>query len=105
MVANKPAPTITTQFYNLGSGRFGHYDTDQDRAISIREGAMIQTFPQDYQFVEESEEVELNKISRLIGNAVPPRLGEVIGERIIEFLEWSDRQSSLSDFSRKRFIQ
>jgi len=105
MVANEPAPTITTQFYNLGSGRFGHYDTDQDRAISLREGAMIQTFPEDYRFVNESDEIELNKIGRLIGNAVPPKLGEVIGERVIEFIEWSDRQSSLTDFSMKTLTQ
>ncbi len=99
MVPAEPAPTITTQFYNIGSGRFGHYDTTQDRALSLREGAMIQTFPEDYRFVEDLDEVGINKTGRLIGNAVPPKLGKVIGTRVIEFLEWSDRQSSLSDFS------
>jgi DNA (cytosine-5)-methyltransferase 1 len=98
MVADKPAPTITTQFYNLGSGRFGHYDTTQDRALSLREGAMIQTFPEEYRFVKDIDEVGITKTGRMIGNAVPPKLGEVIGTRVIEFLEWSDRQSSISDF-------
>jgi len=45
MRPDEPSPTITTQFYNYGSGRFGHYDTDQNRALSILEGALIQTFP------------------------------------------------------------
>jgi len=99
MVADEPAPTITTQFYNLGSGRFGHYDTTQDRALSLREGAMIQTFPEEYRFVKDLNEIGITKTGRMIGNAVPPKLGEIIGTRVIEFLEWSDRQSSLSDFS------
>ncbi len=99
MAPDEPAPTITTQFYNLGSGRFGHYDTTQDRALSLREGGMIQTFPEEYRFVEDLDEVGITKIGRMIGNAVPPELGKVIGTRVIEFLEWSDRQSSISDFS------
>jgi len=40
MRPDEPSPTITTQFYNYGSGRFGHYDTDQNRALSILEGAL-----------------------------------------------------------------
>lgn len=98
MEADKPAPTITTQFYNLGSGRFGHYDTDQNRALSLREGAMIQTFPRDYQFAEDPQELGLHKIGRLIGNAVPPELGRLVAERVIEFLEGTDRQVALSDY-------
>ncbi len=104
MVADEPAPTITTQFYNLGSGRFGHYDTDQDRALSLREGAMIQTFPEDYRFADDLEKVEVTKVGRLIGNAVPPRLGEVIGDRVCEFLTWMDRQATITDFSPSESI-
>jgi DNA (cytosine-5)-methyltransferase 1 len=69
------APTITTQFFNYGSGRFGH--PDQDRGLSLREGALLQTFPRDYDF---GKDISLTKIGRHIGNAVPPRLGTVIGE-------------------------
>lgn len=71
------APTITTQFIGYGTGRFGH--PVQDRALTLREGAMLQTFPQDYSFVPQGETVILKNVARHIGNAVPPRLGEVIG--------------------------
>ena len=76
------APTITTQFTGYGTGRFGH--PVQDRALTLREGAMLQTFPENYSFVPEGEEVVLRDIARHIGNAVPPRLGEVIGLSIKE---------------------
>lgn len=71
------APTITTQFIGYGTGRFGH--PEQDRALTLREGAMLQTFPQGYSFVPQGENVVLKNVARHIGNAVPPRLGEVIG--------------------------
>lgn len=82
MAWNEPSPTITTQFYNFGTGRFGH--PEQDRAISLREGALLQTFPHDYQFVPPHEPVQFARIGRYIGNAVPVRLGEVIGLSIVE---------------------
>lgn len=71
------SPTITTHFLNYGSGRFGH--PKQDRALSIREGALLQTFPKGYDF---GKEISLTKTSRHIGNAVPPKLGFAIGETI-----------------------
>ena len=80
MEPDQPAPTITTQFYNYGSGRFGH--PEQARALSLREGAMLQTFPQDYEFVPEDDKVTMKNIGRLIGNAVPVKLGQVVGETI-----------------------
>jgi len=46
---DQPAPTMTTQFYGFGNGRFGH--PDQDRAISLSEGALLQCFPRRYHFV------------------------------------------------------
>ena len=73
---DKVSPTITTQFYSYGSGRFGH--PEQDRAISIREGALLQTFPLSYDFGD----LPSTQLGRQIGNAVPPRLGFVIGEAI-----------------------
>ena len=76
------APTITTQFIGYGTGRFGH--PEQDRALTLREGAMLQTFPVDYSFIQEGEKVVLKNIARHIGNAVPPRLGEIVGLSIIE---------------------
>lgn len=83
MVGDEPSPTITTQFYNYGSGRFGHYDTDQNRALTLLEGAILQTFPEDYEFYDEWEDVGVTNLGRLIGNAVPPLLGKHIGEAIL----------------------
>lgn len=77
---DKPSPTVTTQFFGFGNGRFGH--PDQDRAISLREGAILQGFPGDYEFVPPSREYCFKTIGRLIGNAVPVRLGEIVGESI-----------------------
>ena len=71
------SPTITTQYICYGTGRFGH--PEQDRAITLREGAIIQSFPEKYAFVREEEAVLMRSVARHIGNAVPPRLGEVIG--------------------------
>ena len=80
-----PAPTITTQFHNFGSGRFGH--PEQDRALSIREGALLQTFPQDYEFLEASVPVRITQLGIHIGNAVPVRLATVIGQSIQKHVE------------------
>lgn len=81
---NQPSPTITTQFYSFGTGRFGH--PDQHRAISLREGAMLQTFPRKYKFWDQSTPFSFKKIGVYIGNAVPVRLGEIIGRSIIRHL-------------------
>ena len=75
----KPAPTMTTQFFNYGSGRFGH--PTQNRALSLREGALLQTFPQNYDF---GNQHGLQTLGKHIGNAVPPRLGQAIGKTIIK---------------------
>lgn len=76
MYWNKPAPTITTRFNSLSNGRFGH--PSEDRAISLREGATLQTFPKHYVFEGSSEAM----IARQIGNAVPPRLAKKIGHHL-----------------------
>ena len=65
----EPAPTITTQFYGFGNGRFGH--PEQDRAISLREGAILQSFPREYDFTDPCEKVQFKVVGRMIGNAVP----------------------------------
>lgn len=85
---DKPSSTITTQFVGYGNGRFGH--PLQDRALSLREGAILQTFPEDYQFVEKSEDVSFVKLAMQIGNAVPVKLGEVIGKSILNHLNLMD---------------
>ncbi len=86
---DEPAPTITTQFFGFGSGRFGH--PEQDRAISLREGAILQGFPRDYAFAPPGAPIRKKEIGRLIGNAVPPMLGEVIGKSIVNHVNcWID---------------
>jgi DNA (cytosine-5)-methyltransferase 1 len=78
---DKPAPTITTQFYGFGNGRFGH--PEQDRAITLREGAILQSFPEDFRFAPCEGRVNFRQIGRLIGNAVPPALAQAIGDAIV----------------------
>lgn len=74
---DEPAPTITTRFNSLSNGRFGH--PDQHRAISLREGATLQTFPLSYAFPPSFPEA-----ARQIGNAVPPELARRIGCQLVE---------------------
>ncbi|OGU17489.1 MAG: DNA (cytosine-5-)-methyltransferase [Ignavibacteria bacterium GWB2_35_12] len=82
---DEPSPTITTQFYNYGTGRFGH--PKQNRALTIREAALLQSFPLNYKFYDKEENIFLTKLGTHIGNAVPPRLGYIIGKTIIKHIE------------------
>lgn len=86
---SKPAPTITTEFFGYGSGRFGH--PEQDRGLSLREGALLQSFPRKYQFVAPGAECNFKAVGRMIGNAVPVQLGAAIGRTIkghlLEYVE------------------
>lgn len=90
---DEPAPTLTTQFYGFGSGRFGH--PTQARAISLREGALLQGFPEDYSFVPDGESVQFKVLGRMIGNAVPVDLGRVIGQSIVEHAKKHIGQASV----------
>lgn len=80
-----PAPTMTTQYFGFGNGRFGH--PEQHRAISLREGAILQSFPKSYKFVPPGTPIYCKTIGRLIGNAVPVKLGEAIGKSILAHVE------------------
>jgi DNA (cytosine-5)-methyltransferase 1 len=84
MVWDKPSPTITTQFYGFGNGRFGH--PEQDRALSLREGAILQGFPEEYSLVPEGSPTHFKSLGRMIGNAVPVTLGRIIGRSIVQHL-------------------
>jgi DNA (cytosine-5)-methyltransferase 1 len=79
---DQPAPTMTTQCFGYGNGRFGH--PEQDRAITLREAAMLQTFPRNYAFVAPGQPVRFSHLGRLIGNAVPVRLGEIIAKTFVQ---------------------
>ena len=80
----KPSPTITTQCYGYGHGRFGH--PEQDRAISLREATILQSFPRSYKFISPNEPVKFAAIGRLVGNAVPVELGRAIAKSIMSHL-------------------
>jgi DNA (cytosine-5)-methyltransferase 1 len=82
---DKPAPTLTTQFYGFGNGRFGH--PEQDRALSLREGALLQTFPRHYKFVKPGSPIYFNRVGRHIGNAIPVKLARAIAKSITLHLE------------------
>lgn len=77
------APTITARFDSFTRGMFGH--PEQNRSISLREGALLQTFPKDFKFVGNKVE-----IARQIGNAVPVLMAKQIGLQIKKCLdEWN----------------
>ena len=76
---------MPTQCFGFGNGRFGH--PEQDRAISLREAAIFQTFPQDYKFLEDNKQLKFTELGKMIGNAVPVKLGEVIGWSILRHYE------------------
>lgn len=81
---NKPSPTITTLCYGFGNGRFGH--PEQNRALSLREAALLQSFPKEYLFSSHDRPLHFRTIGRMIGNAVPVRLGEIIGQSFIRHI-------------------
>jgi DNA (cytosine-5)-methyltransferase 1 len=93
MAWDEPSPTITTQFYNYGSGRFGH--PEQDRPISFREGAMLQSFPHTYKFINPENRLSWDRLATLIGNAVPVKLGDAIGNSILIHTSQYEGGSSL----------
>ena len=90
MAWDRPGPTVTTQCHGFGNGRFGH--PEQNRAISLREAALLQTFPRGYRFAAPDDPITFHHLGKLIGNAVPVRLGRIIGRSILKHLEaQSDR--------------
>jgi DNA (cytosine-5)-methyltransferase 1 len=77
---DKPAPTMTTLCNGYGNGRFGH--PEQHRAITLREAAIFQSFPETYRFNRADEDIVIKTTGRLIGNAVPPKLGEAVAKAL-----------------------
>ena len=79
---DRPSSTITTRFHSVSNGRFGHYN--QVRGLSLREGAALQSFPDDYEFYGAG----MDGIARMIGNAVPPKLSEHMARWLVGL--WQD---------------
>jgi len=84
MHPDRPSPTITTKCHSISNGRFGHYDPDQVRGISLREAAILQSFPDEYVFYP-TEQIE--PVARMIGNAVPPRLARYFATYLVNSLD------------------
>lgn len=82
---DRPGPTITTQCFGYGNGRFGH--PEQDRAITLREAAMLQTFPRTYRFLPQGKKAVFHVLGRLIGNAVPVELARSIGREFVKHVK------------------
>jgi DNA (cytosine-5)-methyltransferase 1 len=72
---DQPAGTITARFDSFTRGRFGH--PYENRNLTLREGARLQSFPDDFVFLGNREEA-----AALIGNAVCPRLAETVATAI-----------------------
>jgi DNA (cytosine-5)-methyltransferase 1 len=82
---DEPAPTITTQCFGYGNGRFGH--PEQNRAITLREAALLQTFPRAYKFLEKGKKARYSVLGRLIGNAVPVKIGEIVAKSLQQHIQ------------------
>jgi DNA (cytosine-5)-methyltransferase 1 len=78
-----PSPTITTKCHSISNGRFGHYDVQQVRGLSLREAAILQSFPENYVFYPDDE---IEPVARMIGNAVPPKLAQFYAGYLVNSL-------------------
>jgi DNA (cytosine-5)-methyltransferase 1 len=78
---DKPAPTLTCKCHSLSNGRYGH--PEQNRAISLREAATLQSFPEAYTFHSTS----IAGLARQIGNAVPVTFATALGKQIVAALQ------------------
>lgn len=80
LIANQPSTTITNNMCTPSGLRCIHYE--QNRALSPREGARIQSFPDWFKFYGTRTEV-----TKQIGNAVPPILALQIANKVYELFE------------------
>jgi DNA (cytosine-5)-methyltransferase 1 len=86
MHPDRPSPTITTKCHSISNGRFGHFDTKQARGLSLREAAILQSFPEDYIFYPNDS---IEQVARMIGNAVPPKLAEFYSRYLVNSIGMS----------------
>jgi DNA (cytosine-5)-methyltransferase 1 len=86
MAWNKPAPTLTGRCNSISNGRYGH--PCQDRALSLREAASLQTFTDNYVFYGTQQH-----IARQIGNAVPVMFGRCLGHHILSLRHGEKRET------------
>ncbi len=84
MHPDRPSPTITTKCHSISNGRYGHYDVKQMRGISLREAAILQSFPENYVFYPKEQ---IEPVARMIGNAVPPKLAAFFAKYLVNSLK------------------
>ncbi len=82
---DRPAPALTGRCHSISNGRYGH--PEQDRAISLREAAALQSFPDGYRFFGTNQHVAMQ-----IGNAVPVRMAEYLGKHILFLKEYNSKR-------------
>ena len=82
MAWDQPAPTITGGCTTPCKGRFGHPDKRR-YTISVREAALLQTFPETYHFATD----QMEAVCELIGNAVPPLYAKIAGKAVMAALK------------------
>jgi len=75
------SPAITGGCTTPSKGRFGHPDKRR-YTISVREAALLQTFPENYRFMTD----QMDAVCNLIGNAVPPRYAKLVAQRVLAAL-------------------
>lgn len=80
MHPDRPSPTITTKCHSISNGRFGHFDIRQQRGISLREAAALQSFPDAYVFHPVDK---IGQVASMIGNAVPPKLARFFANYLV----------------------
>ena len=85
MAWDDPSPTITGGCISPSKGRFLH--PDQDRAITLREAAILQGFPLSYEFVMPKGRYSF---AQIIGNAFPPKFAEHHARKIRQLLETTE---------------
>lgn len=90
-----PSPTVTGGCAMISKGRYGH--PEQNRAISLREAARLQTFPDNFRFVG-----NFGQIAKQIGNAVPPLLGEVAAKAILKSINELETAKKLTPKKTKK---
>ncbi|MDE0520723.1 MAG: DNA cytosine methyltransferase [Boseongicola sp.] len=76
---------MTTKCYGFGDGRFRY--AEQSRTISLREEAMLQSLPKDYDLVAMGKATAFSAFGRLIGNAVPVPPGKFMIEVLLEHVD------------------
>ena len=93
---DRPAPTIRTEFFKPEKGRYLH--PSEDRPITVREAARLQSFPDDFVFPETQS---MASVAKQIGNAVPPLLGAAIATAVRTHMEVYDAKSDLTGSAAK----